>query len=155
MLDHHSIVGLRMRRQHLVQRADTVEYDALYRDTSPGQNVYWERFRRPAQPDLPGGFRRYRLQPFPAEKQNAAQRAVPGRQSGAWIERADLELFAVAYRKPLPSLTPAQQTLWELLLREGPMNIQGMKEATGPVGQGDHPRPPSSAGGLFDLRGSV
>lgn len=47
MLDHHSIVGLRMRRQHLVQRADTVEYDALYRDTSPGQNVYWNGFGDP------------------------------------------------------------------------------------------------------------
>ena len=130
MLDHHSIVGLRMRRQHLVQRADTVEYDALYRDTSPGQNVYWNGFGDPPSLTFRADFDDIAYN----RSRQKSRTLLKGRFQGGnlgWIERADLELFAGAYRKPLPSLTPAQQTLWELLLREGPMNIQGMKEATG------------------------
>ena len=110
MLDHHSIVGLRMRRQHLVQRADTVEYDALYRDTSPGQNVYWNGFGDPPSLTFRADFDDIAYN----RSRQKSRTLLKGRFQGGnlgWIERADLELFAGAYRKPLPSLTPAQQTL--------------------------------------------
>ena len=35
------IRALRMERQHLLTPANETEYDALYRDLQPGQNVYW------------------------------------------------------------------------------------------------------------------
>lgn len=34
------IRALRMERQHLLTPANETEYDALYRDLQPGQNVY-------------------------------------------------------------------------------------------------------------------
>lgn len=41
------IISLRMERQHLINRADENEYLKLYRDTQPGQNVYWNGFGEP------------------------------------------------------------------------------------------------------------
>lgn len=93
MLDHHSIVGLRMRRQHLVQRADTVEYDALYRDTSPGQNVYWNGFGDPPSLTFRADFDDIAYN----RSRQKSRTLLKGRFQGGnlgWIERADLELFA-------------------------------------------------------------
>lgn len=39
--------ALRMERQHLLTPANETEYDALYRDLQPGQNVYWNGFGQP------------------------------------------------------------------------------------------------------------
>ena len=91
MLDHHSIVGLRMRRQHLVQRADTVEYDALYRDTSPGQNVYWNGFGDPPSLTFRADFDDIAYN----RSRQKSRTLLKGRFQGGnlgWIERADLEL---------------------------------------------------------------
>lgn len=41
------IRALRMERQHLLTPASEIEYDALYRDLQPGQNVYWNGFGQP------------------------------------------------------------------------------------------------------------
>lgn len=41
------IRALRMERQHLLTPANETEYDALYRDLQPGQNVYWNGFGQP------------------------------------------------------------------------------------------------------------
>ena len=46
-LSYENIVALRMERQHLNKKASKDEYDALYRDTQPGQNVYWNGFGDP------------------------------------------------------------------------------------------------------------
>ena len=40
-------IALRMERQHLLTPANETEYDALYRDLQPGQNVYWNGFGQP------------------------------------------------------------------------------------------------------------
>jgi hypothetical protein len=36
-----------MERQHLTRTATQADYDALYRDLQPGQNVYWNGFGDP------------------------------------------------------------------------------------------------------------
>ena len=43
----HNILSLRMERQCLLKKAEETEYIALYRDTQPGQNVYWHGFGEP------------------------------------------------------------------------------------------------------------
>lgn len=48
------VIALRMERQHLTKPADLEEYNVLYRDLSPGLNVYWHGFGEPALPCLPG-----------------------------------------------------------------------------------------------------
>jgi len=46
MIERH-ITALRMERQHLTRKANEAEYIGLYRDTQPGQNVYWNGFADP------------------------------------------------------------------------------------------------------------
>lgn len=41
------IISLRMERQCFINKADEDEYIKLYRDTQPGQNVYWNGFGQP------------------------------------------------------------------------------------------------------------
>ena len=40
MLTMENVTALRMRRHCLTRRAGAAEYDALYRDLSPGLNVH-------------------------------------------------------------------------------------------------------------------
>ena len=130
MLDQQNITALRMERQHLVHRANVEEYDHLYRDCSPGQSIFWSGFGDP--PCIP-----YRpsFDDIEYNRKRQKDRAlVKGRFQGGnvgWIERADLELFAGLYLKPLDKPSAIQTTLLELIQREGPMNIQLMKELTG------------------------
>jgi len=51
--------------------------------------------------------------------------------SVGWIERNDLELFAGVSMRPLKKPTPRQTEILELINREGPMDIDVMKEMTG------------------------
>lgn len=130
MLEHRSILGLRMLRQHLIQKADREEYDALFRDTSPGQNVYWNGFGDPPSLTFRADFDDMAYN----RSRQQTRELIKGRFQGGnlgWIEQADLELFAGVYRKPIKEFSPIQRTLWELLRREGPLNIQGIKELTG------------------------
>ncbi|MCL2546761.1 MAG: hypothetical protein FWE06_06150 [Oscillospiraceae bacterium] len=46
-MNQQHITALRMERQHLNSTVSHAEYDALYRDTQPGQNVYWNGFGDP------------------------------------------------------------------------------------------------------------
>lgn len=48
-----------------------------------------------------------------------------------WVDRRDWELYAGLYRKPLERFSDRQRAVLELLEREGPLNIQLIKEATG------------------------
>ena len=127
---NNKIIALRMERQHLLSKATEAEYDALYRDSQPGQNVFWTGFGDP--PSLT-----YRAT-FDDIEYNRARRQerqlIKGRfQSGnlGWIIREDLELFAGLFMKPLNKPTDIQLTILSLIQREGPMNIQLMKEMTG------------------------
>jgi len=126
----NNIIALRMERQHLTKKASEAEYDALYRDTQPGLNVYWNGFGDP--PSIS-----YRVTFDDMEynrKRQQDRKLLKGRfQSGnlGWIMREDLELFAGLFRTPLRNPNEVQSLLLELMQREGPMNIGLMKEMTG------------------------
>lgn len=124
------ITALRMERQYLTRKANEVEYNAIYRDMSPGQNVYWNGFGDP-----PSLTYRAEFDDIGYNRRRQKDRIlIKGRFQGGnlgWIEKDDLELFAGLSRKPLEKLTPVQSTLIDLIEREGPMTIQHMKENTG------------------------
>lgn len=119
-----------MERQHLIGKIDKTEYDALYTDTQPGQNVYWFGFGDP-----PTITYRANFNDMEYNRQRQEERLlIKGRFQGGnlgWIIREDLELFAGLSKKPLKEPTPRQSEILELIKREGPMNIEIMKEMTG------------------------
>ncbi|MCL2774750.1 MAG: hypothetical protein FWD71_15600 [Oscillospiraceae bacterium] len=130
MVNQENITALRMERQHLTRKADETEYNALYRDTQPGQNVYWNGFGDPPSLTYRADFDDIEYN----RKRQKDRLLIKGRFQGGnigWIECGDLELFAGLSRKPLDKMTPMQSNLLELIEREGPLTIQQMKESTG------------------------
>lgn len=130
MLNDEAITALRMERQFLAHEANESEYTALYRDTQPGQNVYWNGFGEPPSITFRAGFDDKAFN----RRRQSTRELVKGRFQGGnlgWVVREDLELYAALALKPLERPTPAQSRLLELIEREGPMNIQTMKEMTG------------------------
>lgn len=129
MLDDQNITALRMRRQCLSAPADKAEYDRLYRDVSPVQNIYFHGFGQP-----PCMTFRTDFDDLEYNRVRQEQRVlIKGRfQNGnvGFIEAEELELFAGLYRKPYKT-SPVPETLLALIRREGPMNIALMKEMTG------------------------
>ena len=129
-MDSKKIIALRMERQHLNRKIDKAEYDALYNDTQPGQNVYWSGFGNP-----PTITYRANFDDMEYNRQRQQDRLLlKGRFQGGnlgWIVREDLELFAGLSRKPLKEPTDIQLEIYELIKREGPMNIKVMKQMTG------------------------
>lgn len=129
-VEKQKLVSLRMERQFFTRCADEAEYRALYRDTQPGQNVYWNGFGQP--PTLT--FRtEFDDKEFNRERQ-LSRALVKGRFQGGnlgWVCREDMELFACAFRKPLERPTAEQLGLLKLIEREGPLTIQQIKELTG------------------------
>ena len=129
MITKESITGLRMERQFLARPANEEEYRLLYRDTQPVQNVYWRGFGDPPSMAFRADF-------DDLEWNRGRQRTrelVKGRFQGGnlgWIDKRDMELFACMCRKE-SALRPADAALLDLIEREGPMNIQQMKEAAG------------------------
>lgn len=124
------ITALRMERQFFTQPATEAEYLELYRDTQPGQNVYWNGFGQP-----PTLTFRTEWDDLEFNRQRQLDRTLlKGRFQGGnlgWICREDLPLFIGLSRKPLESPTMEQQAVLELISREGPLTIQQIKETTG------------------------
>ena len=124
------IISLRMERQLLDAPAGKEEYDALYRDTQPGHNVYWNGFGQPPTLSFRANFDDLA---YNALRQN--ERAlIKGRFADGnlgWIVPEDLELFLCAYEKPLKQPSLAQMKILDAIERMGPLNIQQMKEETG------------------------
>lgn len=124
------IISLRLERQHLVSRADKRDYLALYHDMQPGLNVYWNGFGDPPSLTFRADFDDIE---FNRERQESRE-LVKGRFAGGnlgWVEHDEMELFACLYQKPLEDLSFAQSIILKLIEREGPLNIQQMKEETG------------------------
>ncbi len=124
------ILSLRMERQCFLKKADEDEYIELYRDTQPGQNVYWNGFGQPPTLSFRAGFDDLE---FNRERQ-FSRKLVKGRFAGGnlgWIEPRDWELFIALYRKPLANPTEIQRRIWELIEKEGPLNIRQIKAETG------------------------
>lgn len=128
-MEQERIVLLRMARQGFAQPIDEREYPALYRDMQPGRSVYWNGFGQPPTLTPRAAF-------DDGEYNRLRQRSralVKVRLAGTvgWIEAGDMPLFAALYCKPIARMTAAQETLLALLRREGPLNIQQIKEETG------------------------
>ncbi len=124
------IISLRMERQCFIHKADEDEYIKLYRDTQPGQNVYWNGFGQPPTLSFRANFDDIE---FNRDRQ-LKRKLIKGRFSGGnlgWIVPEDMELFIALYRKPLVKPTEIQLRVLELIEREGPLNIQQIKEETG------------------------
>ena len=126
----NKIISLRMERQHLSRKATANEYDKLYCDLQPGYNIYWNGFGDP-----PSLFHRADFDDMEYNRRRQLQhqllklRLIGG--NIGWIIPEDLELFAALYKKPLNKPNEKQLALLELIEREGPLNIQQMKELTG------------------------
>lgn len=122
--------SLRMERQCFLKRADEEEYLRLYRDTQPGQNVYWNGFGQPPTLVFRADFDDIECN----RKRQFDRRLVKGRFAGGnlgWIVPEDMELFAGLYRKPLSRPTPEQEQVLELIEHAGPFNIRQLKAETG------------------------
>jgi len=126
----NQITALRMSRQHLTYKADSAGYDALYRDLQPGQNVYWNGFGDPPSLTYRADFDDIEYNRFRQKNRHLLKLRLIGGNLG-WIVPEDLELFAALYKKPLTKPNERQSTLLELIVREGPLNIQQMKDITG------------------------
>jgi len=125
-----NMIALRMERQCLLRKVKGMEYDALYRDLQPGQNVYWNGFGDPPSLSCRADFNDIE---YNRERQNDRS-LVKGRFAGGnlgWIMEEDLELFGNLYCKPLAKLAPKQAEILQLIVQEGPLNIQQIKETTG------------------------
>lgn len=128
-MNKRHITVLRMERQHLLHRADKTKYIDLYRDSQPGQNVYWNGFGDPPSLTYRADFNDIE---YNRERQGK-HALIKGRFQGGnlgWIMPEDMELFAAAFAKPLSRPTPRHTALLELIERE-PLTIQQMKEETG------------------------
>lgn len=127
---NNTILSLRMERQYLSQKANEAEYIQLYRDLQPGQNVYWNGFGDPPSLTFRADFNDIEFN----RRRQANRELIKGRFAGGnlgWIVPEDLELFAALYCKPLKNVSEKQLELLALIEREGPLNIQQMKEETG------------------------
>ena len=124
------IISLRMERQCLINKADQNEYIKLYRDTQPGQNVYWIGFGEPPSLSFRADFNDIEFN----RNRQLDRKLIKGRFAGGnlgWIEIGDLDLFIALYRKPLTKPTEIQLRILDIIEREGPFNIQQIKEETG------------------------
>lgn len=129
-MNKRKIISLRMERQCFINKADETEYIELYRDTQPGQNVYWNGFGQPPTLTFRAGFNDIA---FNRVRQND-RKLIKGRFAGGnlgWIMPEELELYIALYRKPLTKPTEVQLNVLELIENAGPFNIQQMKEETG------------------------
>lgn len=130
MINENKIVSLRMERQHITCKASKAEYLSLYRDLQPGQNVYWNGFGNPPSLTFRADFNDTEFN----RRRQADRLLVKARFGGGnlgWVMQDDFELFAGLFCKPLDKPSEKQLLLLELIEREGPLNIQLMKEETG------------------------
>lgn len=129
-MDKNKIVSLRMERQHLIRKAGKNDYISLYRDLQPGQNVYWNGFGDPPSLTFRADFDDIEFNRQRQEDRSLLKGRFAGGNLG-WIMKEDLELFACLFCKPLDKPTEKHLMLKELIEREGPFNIQQIKETTG------------------------
>lgn len=124
------ILSLRMERQGFAGKTSEGEYDELYRDLQPGMNVYWNGFGQPPVMSFRADF-----DDLEYNRQRQRMRSlVKGRFAGGnlgWIVPEDWELFGALYRKHLADMTEDQKLIYEMIVQQGPSNIQSMKEETG------------------------
>lgn len=124
------ITCLRMERQFLIRTANLQEYQELFQDTQPGQNVHWHGFGQPPTLSCRADFDDVEYNRMRQEKRELIKGRFAGGNLG-WILAEELELFLVLYEKPIKRYSETQRQILMLLERLGPLNIQQIKEETG------------------------
>lgn len=130
MSNNKEITALRMERQFLTKKANEEEYLELYRDTQPGQNVYWHGFGDPPSITYRADFDDIEYN----RKRQTERKLLKGRFQGGnlgWVTYEDLELFIALAVKPLDKPTLIQLKILEIMEKESPINIGLIKEMTG------------------------
>ena len=97
------IRALRMERQHLLTPANETEYDALYRDLQPGQNVYWNGFGQPPTLSFRADFDDLAYN----KSRQFRRELIKGRFAGGnlgWILPEDLELYGYTSYNPVNTI---------------------------------------------------
>ncbi|MDD4496089.1 MAG: hypothetical protein PHV32_17405 [Eubacteriales bacterium] len=92
--------------------------------------MYWNGFGDPPSLSFRADFNDIEFN----RRRQATRELIKGRFAGGnlgWIVPEDLELFAALYCKPPKNPTEKHIRILELIRREGPLNIQQMKEETG------------------------
>lgn len=130
LIDKSKIISLRMERQFFTRKASEQEYLELYRDTQPGQNVYWNGFGQPPTLSFRADFDDLEFNRKRQSKRELIKARFGGGNLG-WIVPEDLELFIALYQKPLKQPTFIQAKILGLFQKLGPLNIQQIKEETG------------------------
>lgn len=130
MIDHAKLTALRMERQYLTDKANETEYKELYRDLSPGHNVYWNGFGDPPTLTYRSDFNDMEYNRARQADRSLVKLRLAGGNLG-WVRVEDLELFAGTYVKSLDKPSERQASILELINREGPLTIHQMKEFTG------------------------
>ena len=127
-MNHQTLLALRLERQCLTAPVSDSDYGALFRDLSPVPCEYWSR---PGDP--PRLFQRSLDEDFPYNDHRRSRRDIlKGRfhHGIAYVERADLQLYACLYRRE--SLLPSEAfQILDLLEREGPLTANQLREITG------------------------
>ena len=119
-----------MERQLLDTPAGEADYNALYRDTQPGHNVYWNGFGQPPTISFRAAFDDLAYNALRQKNRSLVKGRFAGGNLG-WIIPEDLPLFMAVYEKPLKQLSFTQMRILETIERTGPLNIQQIKEETG------------------------
>ena len=81
-----------MERQFFIRKADQAEYEQLYRDMQPGQNVYWNGFGQPPTLVFRADFDDLAFN----RQRQLKRRLIKGRFAGGtigWVVPEDIELL--------------------------------------------------------------
>ena len=128
-INPEKITALRFRRQRLSNPAQSEqEYQELFRMLSPVMTPYWCCPGDPPSISPRVGFEEKIL----CNRLRLEHKLIKGRfQKGniAYIFADELPLFGAVYQKKVSLVGQAQEIL-DLLQREGPMTVQGIKELT-------------------------
>jgi hypothetical protein len=124
------ITALRFERQGFINKVDMQRYEQLFRFMQPVQTIYWC-----CPGDPPAIVHRAAFNDFEHnDKLRSIRTIIKGRFQGgsiAYIYADELELYAAAYKRNIDKLSFEEEQIYELLEREGPMNIQLIKQITG------------------------
>ena len=129
MLNNYNITALKFQRQYFFDKADTEQYDQMFRDMSPVPTLYWTAPGAPPVISFRANFDDYSHN----YKRRENREIIKGRfrnGSVGYVEADELELFIGLYKKDIPKLSAVQLSILDLLEHEGPMTIQYIKEVT-------------------------
>ncbi len=120
-----------MERQHLLTPANETEYDALYRDLQPGQNVYWNGFGQPPTLSFRADFDDLVYNKSRQFRRELIKGRLCGRQPRLDLARRPRAFSQRCTASRSKNATMTQQMLLERIEMSGPYTIGQLKEESG------------------------